>query len=135
MNSSYKPKITIFYCINAFSEKAALPVSEKGTARLKYVKMACSSMVKDIFILKAFESGSDGVVVFVCPEDACRYTEGSIRAAKRVVRVKGILNEIGLGSERLSIFNTVPGNAEAIEKIVQETAARLAEKGPLFTTD
>jgi len=135
MNSSYKPEVTVFYCINAFNEKAALAVSKKGAVRLKYVKMACSSMVKDIFILKAFESGSDGVIVFVCPEDTCRYTEGSIRAAKRVARVKGILNEIGIGSERLSIFNTLPGNTEAIEKNLRETTARLVEKGPLFSAD
>ena len=135
MNNSYKPEITVFYCINAFSEKAALPISEKGAAQVKYVKMACSSMVKDLFILKAFESGADGVVVFACPEEACRYVEGSIRAAKRVFRVKEILNDIGLGSDRLSIFNTLPGDAGSFEKILKETAARLAEKGPLFSEE
>ncbi len=132
MNSSYKPEITVFYCINAFNEKVALPFSEMGAAKVKYVKMACSSMVKDLFILKAFESGSDGVVVFVCPEEACRYVEGSIRAAKRVARVKTILNDIGLGSDRLSLFNTRPGDKAALEKILTETVAGLAEKGPLF---
>jgi F420-non-reducing hydrogenase iron-sulfur subunit len=135
MNSSYQPKITVFYCINAFNEKSALPVIEEGAVHLKYVKMACSSMVKDVFILKAFESGTDGVVVFVCPEEACRYVEGSIRASKRVFRVKQILNEIGLDPDRLSIFNTLPGDAGRIEKIVKETTARIAEMGPIFTAD
>jgi F420-non-reducing hydrogenase iron-sulfur subunit len=135
MNSSYKPKITVFYCINAFSEKAALPFFEKGAAHVKYVKMACSSMVKDLFILKAFESGADGVVVFACPEEACRYVEGSIRAAKRVARVKTILDDIGLGSERLLIFNTRSGDTVTIEKILTEKAVDLAEQGPLFSED
>jgi len=135
MNSSYKPEITVFYCINAFNEKTALPFTKKGAAQVKYVKMACSSMVKDVFILKAFESGADGVLVLVCPEEACRYVEGSIRAAKRVTRVKSILNDIGLGSERLSIFNTRPGDTDTLEKILTEKAARLAAKGPLFSED
>jgi coenzyme F420-reducing hydrogenase delta subunit len=135
MSSGYQPKITIFYCINAFNEKAALPVVSAGLAQWTYVKMACSSMVKDVFILKAFESGMDGVMVFVCPEEACRYVEGSIRAAKRVYRVKEILNEIGLGSDRLSIFNMVPGDADRMETALKEAADRLSQKGPLFTTD
>ena len=132
MNGSYKPEITVFYCINAFNEKAVLPFSEAETAHVKYVKMACSSMVKDIFILKAFESGADGVAVFVCHEEACRYVEGSIRAAKRVARVKAILAEIGLESDRLSLHNTRPGDAAALEQILTEKAAGLAAKGPLF---
>jgi len=135
MESSYIPEITVFYCINAFNEKAALPFSETGAAKVKYVKMACSSMVKDVFILKAFESGADGVVIFICPEEACRYVEGSIRAAKRVDRVKMILSEIGLESDRLSAYNTRPGDTKTLEKILTEKAAGLATKGPLFSKD
>ena len=135
MESSYTPEITVFYCINAFNEKAVLPFIETGAARVKYVKMACSSMVKDIFILKAFESGADGVVVFVCPEEACRYVEGSMRAAKRVDRVKMILAEIGLGADRLSVHNTRPGDVKSLEKILTEKAAGLEGKGPLFSKD
>jgi F420-non-reducing hydrogenase iron-sulfur subunit len=133
MDSSYKPEITVFYCINAFNEKTVLPFAETGAAKVKYVKMACSSMVKDVFILKAFESGADGVVVFICPEEACRYVEGSIRAAKRVARVKMILDEIGLGMDRLSVYNTRFGDAETVEEILTEKAAGLAAKGPLFS--
>ncbi len=135
MDSSYKPEITVFYCINAFNEKMALPFSETGAANVKYVKMACSSMVKDVFILKAFESGADGVVVFICPEEACRYVEGSMRAAKRVARVKMILADIGLGMDRLSVYNTRLGDTKTLEKILTEKAAGLAAKGPLFSKD
>jgi len=135
MNDRYHPAITVFYCINAFDENAVQPFSEKKTARVKYVKMACSSMVKDLFILKAFESGADGVAVFVCPEKACRYVEGAIRAAKRVPRVKMILNDIGLGSDRLSIYNTQPGDADLLINILAEKAAGLAERGPLFSNE
>ena len=135
MESSYKPEITVFYCINAFDETAVLPFSETGAARVKYVKMACSSMVKDIFILKAFEAGADGVVVFICPEEACRYVEGSMRAAKRVARVKMILADIGLEMDRLSVYNTRIGDAKTLEKILTGKAASLAAKGPLFPKD
>jgi coenzyme F420-reducing hydrogenase delta subunit len=135
MDSSYRPEITVFYCINAFNEKTVLPFTETGAAKVKYVKMACSSMVKDIFILKAFESGADGVVVFICPEEACRYVEGSIRAAKRVARVKMILADIGLGMDRLSVYNTRPGDAETLAEILTKKAAGLAVKGPLFPKD
>ena len=77
-----KPKITVMYCINSFSEKASRHAKREDGAELKFVRLPCSSMVKDVFVLRAFEAGSDAVVIFVCPEGQCRYVEGNIRAGQ-----------------------------------------------------
>ena len=130
MNDQSKPDITLFHCINAFSDSDALPVSAADTLKLKTVKMACSSMVKDVFLLRAFESGADAVVVMVCPEGQCRYLQGNIRAAKRVDWVKKLLDEIKLDGRRLSIHPVAAGDIDRADRILRQVSATLAELGP-----
>ncbi len=71
MSRNVKPQITLFHCINTFADSVSIPLPAGDDLELKTVKMACSSMVKDVFLLRAFESGSDAVVVMVCPEGQC----------------------------------------------------------------
>ncbi len=97
---------------------------------MNVVRLACSSMVKDIVLLKAFEAGADGVLVMVCPEGQCRYVEGSIRAKKRVQWVKSLLDEIGLDGRRLSICTMFLQDTDSPEQIIQETLAVLNDLGP-----
>ena len=61
-------------------------------------------------VLKAFESGADIVCAVACEEDNCHYLEGSKRCARRVDYLRSILDEIGLGGERLMLFS-LPGTA------------------------
>ena len=128
--SKFKPKITVFHCVNACRELASLPLTEGNGFDLKVVKLACSSMVKDVYLLRAFEAGSDAVIVLVCPEGQCRQVIGNLRAKKRVARVQKILDEIGLDGRRLSLFNIAPGDGDAITKIIRDTLSGLAGLGP-----
>jgi coenzyme F420-reducing hydrogenase delta subunit len=126
----YKPKITLFHCINSFNKVASLTLSGRDDVEMNVVRLACSSMVKDIVLLKAFEAGADGVLVMVCPEGQCRYVEGSIRAKKRVQWVKSLLDEIGLDGRRLSICTMFLQDTGSPEQIIQETLAVLNDLGP-----
>ena len=45
-----------------------------------------------------------------CQEDDCHYLEGSKRCARRAAFLRSILEEIGLGGERLMLFH-LPGTA------------------------
>ena len=45
------------------------------------------------------------MIVLVCPEGQCRYVEGNLRAYKRVMWVKKLLDEIGIDGNRLSLVN------------------------------
>lgn len=120
-DTAQKPKITLFHCLNSFRET---PELSEG-CEIRIVKMACSSMTRDIFLLRAFEAGADAVIVLVCKENACRYVQGSIRARKRVDYVKRILDDIGMDGDRLTIFNTKTGESDAIGEIIQTTLKKL----------
>ena len=130
MNKNFKPKITLFHCINSFNESASMPLTDGDDCEIKFVRLPCSSMVKDVFLLRSFEAGSDGVLVLVCPEDQCRYVEGSIRAKKRVAWVQNILDEIGLDGRRLSISNISAGDESAAGQSIKEILSIVTGLGP-----
>ena len=130
MTKNFQPKITLFHCVNAFGDGDELSLIGNKTCEIKTVKMACSSMVKDVFLLRAFEAGADGVIVLVCPEGQCRYVEGNIRAKKRVAWVRNLLDDIGLDGRRLSLTNMAAGDKAAATRTVDDVAKKLAELGP-----
>lgn len=130
MAENFKPKITLFHCINTFGDAAEIYLIGKDNCELKTVKMPCSSMVKDVFLLRAFEAGADGVIVLVCPEGQCRYIEGNIRAKKRVAWVQNLLDEIGLDGRRLSLTNMAVGDKATAIQAMDDVLKNLAEMGP-----
>ncbi len=130
MAENYKPKITLFHCINTFGDDAEVFLTGRDNCEIKTVKMPCSSMVKDVFLLRAFEAGSDAVVVLVCPEGQCRFLEGNIRAKKRVAWVRNLLDEIGLNGQRLTLSNISSGDKITAGQIIDDVLKNLAEVGP-----
>ena len=130
MNKKFKAKITVFYCINTFGNGGPVSLTDGEECEFRLVKLACSSMVKDVFLLRAFEAGADAVIVLVCPEGQCRYVEGNLRAYKRVMWVKKLLDEIGIDGNRLSLVNLSSEDKEAAAQIVEKVRADLIERGP-----
>ena len=130
MAENFIPKITVFHCINALGDAGEPVLTGRDACEIKTVKMACSSMVKDVFLLRAFEAGADGVVVLVCAEGRCRYLEGNLRAKKRVGRVRHLLDEIGLDGRRLLLKNMETRNADAVNQTLDHVLKNLAELGP-----
>ena len=130
MENPFKPEITVFHCINTFPDGADLPLAETEGFSVKSYKLPCSSMVKDVYLLRAFEAGADAVLVFVCPQGQCRYVEGNIRAGKRVQFVKKLLDEIEIDGRRLALYNIPPGDAVAAVEIIQQAMPEIVKMGP-----
>jgi len=120
------PKLTLFYCINGIAGVSDLAVD---IADVRTVKLPCSSMIKDFILLRAFEAGSDAVIVLTCPEGQCQHADGNIRARKRVERLKMMLDSIGLDGRRLMLFNTLP-EGDGITEIVKQALSELEDLGP-----
>ncbi len=127
-------QLTVFYCSKTFESAGAFDAPPSGRFEVRTVPMACSSMVKDLFLLKAFEAGADAVTVWVCPEGTCRHGEGNLRARKRVERVKALLEEIHLGSERLTLFNLDPGDRSAASAVIKkiDSVLKAAGRNPAY---
>ncbi len=126
MKINNTPKLTLFHCLKSFEETATM----FDGCQAKTIKMACSSMTKDVHLLRAFEAGADAVIVLVCNDTGCRFAEGSRRAKKRVDYVKTILDDIGMDGRRLNFFNTTAKDTGSINEIIQDTLESLEAIGP-----
>ena len=129
---SFEPKIVGFlcnWCSYAGADLAGIS-RKKYTPNVRVVRVMCSGRVDPTFVLKAFEAGADGVIVLVCPEERCRYLEGSIRAKKRVAWVQNLLDEIGLDGRRLSLANVAAGDLDAANQTMDTVLKNLVEVGP-----
>ena len=118
--SAWAPRaiIQVFHCFNAINILSEL---NNDDYEIRSVKLPCSIMTREVFLLRAFEAGADAVEVLVCPEGSCDYLEGNLRARKRVERVKKMLDEIGIGGQRLNIYNISRQDAAEAENIIQQT--------------
>ena len=105
--SQFDPHIVSFCCHNCTScaKDTLNSTREKYSINLKLVKMPCTGKVEILYLLKAFEEGADGVFVVGCPEGECHYLEGNIRTKRRVKFTQKILDEIGIGGNRVHMYN------------------------------
>lgn len=123
----FKPAITVFHCCSALGDVSDVA---GGKCDLKGVAMPCGLATRETFLLRAFEAGADAVVVLVCPEGQCRHLQGNTRAAKRVARMKTLVDEIGLDGRRLNLFNVSRGDAAAARQVIDQLAQELCVLGP-----
>jgi coenzyme F420-reducing hydrogenase delta subunit len=92
--------------------------------------MPCSGRVEELMILKAFENGADGVMVVGCLEGDCHYLSGNLRARARVQRVAKLLEQIGIGGERVQMFNLSAGEGTKFARFATEMVERIRSLGP-----
>ena len=76
------------------------------------VLVPCTGRLQPEHVLKAFELGADLVCAVACDEDNCHHLEGSMRCARRVDYLRDILDEVGLGGNRLMLFHLRGSAAE-----------------------
>ena len=131
-DNGFEPEITAFTCIYC----GAMAGDSAGVERLTYpanvkiIRLPCTGKVEVEYILKAFEQGADGVYIMACPIGNCHHEQGNVRAVKRVEYVKKLLDEIGLGRERLSIYYVSGGQGQAFANAAREMTARIRRMGP-----
>jgi len=64
-------------------------------------RFPCSGHIEVADILKTFEEGAEAVLVAGCEKEACHNLSGSLRAEKRALGARKILEEIGLSGGRV----------------------------------
>jgi len=132
MEETFEPRILAFcchYCAYAAADLA-------GSMRLQYptnvriIKLPCSGRIDALHLLRSFEDGADGVLVAGCLEGTCHYLEGNYNAKRRVKYVKGLLDQIGLGGDRLEMYTLSSAEGPRWAQIVKEMTERIRTLGP-----
>ena len=99
-------------------------------ANVKIVKVPCTGRVDTLMILRAFESGVDGVYLAGCLEGECHFLRGNLRAKKRVQYAKGLLDEVGLGGARLEMYNMSSSEGQRFAEVAREMTEKIRALGP-----
>jgi coenzyme F420-reducing hydrogenase delta subunit len=126
------PEVVVFVCHNSFAPRGAgggteplVPAAAAGR-RAEVRRLPCSGKIDVVYLLRAFEGGARGVAIVTCPLGACALVEGNLRARLRVEHVGDLLEEAGLGRERLIRLHAAAGEqgrdvpgliAQAIERL------------------
>ncbi len=101
------PVIVAFACEGAagYASELAGQMGLTIPTNVRVLKVPCSGRLDALHLLKAFDQGADGVAIFACPEDQCHYIDGSKKAAERVAYLKKTLDVLGVGGDKLEIYN------------------------------
>jgi len=131
-HTEFKPEITAFTCIYCgyMASDTAGTLRITYPANVKLIRLPCTGKVDMRYILEAFEKGADGVYVVACPLGNCHHVHGNERALKRVEHTKELLDEIGLGGERLNIVFTSGGMGATFADAAREMTERIKKLGP-----
>jgi F420-non-reducing hydrogenase iron-sulfur subunit len=129
---NFEPVIVAFcchYCAYTAADMA-------GSMRLSYpsnvkiVRVPCSGKVDTIHMLKALEKGADGVMVAGCLDGDCHFKNGNTKAARRVVFVQKLLQEIGIEPGRLYMAAMSAGMGTRFARIATEFTETIRRMGP-----
>jgi F420-non-reducing hydrogenase iron-sulfur subunit len=131
-NKSFEPEITAFYCIYCgyMAADTAGALGIQYPANVKLLRLPCTGKTDIRYLLEAFEQGADGVYLVACPIGNCHHVRGNERGRARVARAKHILDEIGLGGERLDMFFMSGSQAHAFAKAAHTMTERIRALGP-----
>jgi coenzyme F420-reducing hydrogenase delta subunit/thioredoxin reductase/NAD-dependent dihydropyrimidine dehydrogenase PreA subunit len=77
---------------------------------VKTVPVHCTSRIDVLDILKAVESGADGVAVVRCGDATCKYRNIEPRVNARVKRAQELVGALGIDKGRIEILSTFHGN-------------------------
>jgi F420-non-reducing hydrogenase iron-sulfur subunit len=134
---SWEPRIVGFLC-NWCSYRGA---DLAGTSRIrsapnvKVIRVPCSTRVEPAFVIKAFQSGADGVLILGCHPGDCHYIEGNYKTMRRVPLLKKMLKQFGIEDERVRLDWVSASEGEKYASIVNEITEKVRELGPFQTNN
>ena len=129
----FHPRI-IAFCCNWCSYAGA---DLAGVSRLQIppdfhvIRVMCSARVAPEWVIKALSNGIDGVMVLGCHMGDCHYIDGNHRTAKRFALLRGMLDYVGINSDRLLVDWISASEGNKFQRLVTEFVERVRELGPV----
>jgi F420-non-reducing hydrogenase iron-sulfur subunit len=124
-------KIYVFYCSNSLDAKQlSRCCQELKEHNLKAINLPCSGKIDVPYLVKAFETGADGIVIVTCELGKCRHLEGNMRAEKRAEAVDSLLEEVGAGSGRITAIHIKERQIEQTVEKIKKFCSRINKVKP-----
>jgi len=130
--SDFEPKIMAFLCnwCSYVAADAAGVSRFTQQANVRVVRVFCSGMVDPSYVMKAFESGADGVLVAGCFPGDCHYISGNIKAMRRAPLLSRLLTELGVEKERFRLEWIAASDSVPYARIMNELCDTIRKLGP-----
>lgn len=132
IDSNFEPKIVAFVCNWCTYAGADLA----GTSRMKYqsnvrmIRLPCTGRIDPMFIVKAFESGADGVLISGCHPGDCHYTAGNFHARRRWILFRHLLRFIGIDDSRVFFSWVSASEGKKWVDVINEVTDTVRKEGP-----
>jgi F420-non-reducing hydrogenase iron-sulfur subunit len=128
----WEPQIIAFCCNYCAYAAADLAGSQRRQypPNVRIIHTPCTGKIEMEHILEAFLKGVDGILVAGCLEGGCHFLEGNLRARKRTDRIREMLDEIGVGGDRLKMVNLSAAMAPTFVERVTEIVETVKALGP-----
>ncbi len=97
-----KPVIILFqcqFCLAAAEDQSW--VETQLPENVKLIKTPCTGRISPLFILNAFQSGADGVLVSGCMPEKCHYIKGNLGARRQLDEFTRLLEYLGMDAGRV----------------------------------
>jgi F420-non-reducing hydrogenase iron-sulfur subunit len=124
--------ITIFFCqqLDPNQDTNRRVIEKELGKKIRFFPLPCSGRIDSLHLMRALEAGADKVYVITCPEGACHYREGNLRAKKRIAYAQGLIGEIGLERERIELIISSAGVSMTVDELARGILAREATVSP-----
>ena len=129
--TSWEPKIIAFLCNWCSYAGADLA----GVSRIQYppntrtIRVPCSGRVNPLFILRALQSGADGVLVSGCHPGDCHYLSGNYVARRKFAILKSLLKYIGVEEERVQFSWVSAAEGSKFAEVIKEVTKNIKSLG------
>jgi len=129
---SFEPKLLGFLCQNSADLCADFAGMEQKiyTPNFLPVKLPCLGSLDTFFLLKAYFSGADGVLVLGCPPGQCRHKRGNETAKRRMQVIQSLLEILGIGKDRLDFACVHPFEISKLVETVNGFNEQITKLGP-----
>lgn len=129
----FEPRILAFLCNWCSYAGADLA----GVSRFQYpttfrvIRVPCSGRINPLYIIKALQSGFDGVLVSGCHPGDCHYISGNYFARRRFALLKKFLEYLGIEPERVQFSWVSAAEGARFAKVVKKVTEDIKRCGPL----
>ena len=122
MPTESNPNLALFYCQHTpkSSELDRQSLEAKYGKSLRLFPMPCSSRIEPIHLLRALEEFAHAAYVITCPEGECRYSDGNLRARKRVQSVREAIASIRLRGDRVGLVMNSEEKPKSLARLADE---------------
>ena len=129
---TFEPVIVAFCCHYCAYTAADMAGSKRlpYPSNVKIIRVPCAGKVDAIHLMRALQKGADGVYVAGCLSGDCHFKNGNLKASRRIAYLKSLLDEIGVGGDRVEMMMMSAGMGERFAQAATDFTQRIRELGP-----